>query len=227
MRCLPSSRGIPNLFCNLNLVFSANRGRPQDYSSLHKMKAVTHRHSYVTITYYHTITMSLCSHNAAWGVQMSSGPRFPLQLSCIDHHCFLRRIGLQHKIRQDGWGWAKMSNPSYANCVMRLGWLIIRYTCHVVQPSENHHTSLEYFRIGAELKPRSQSRQGQTREVATTLQQTNPKWHVHWISVELKPQSHPTSAQATPPYVEHREGSKELLVSDASDASCSVRGSRL
>ena len=42
MRCLPRSRGVPTSFCNLIVMFLANRGTPQYYSPFNQIKAVPH-----------------------------------------------------------------------------------------------------------------------------------------------------------------------------------------
>ena len=42
IKCLPRIRGVPTSFYKLNMMFSTNQGTPQDYSSLHQIKAVAH-----------------------------------------------------------------------------------------------------------------------------------------------------------------------------------------
>ena len=47
IKCLPRIRGVPTSFYKLNMMFSTNQGTPQDYSSLHQIKAVAHIHMYL------------------------------------------------------------------------------------------------------------------------------------------------------------------------------------
>ena len=42
MKWTPPSWGVSTLFCSLNTVFSTNRSKPQDYSSLYQIEAVTY-----------------------------------------------------------------------------------------------------------------------------------------------------------------------------------------
>ena len=42
IKCLRRIRGVPTSFYKLNMMFSTNQGTPQDYSSLHQIKAVAH-----------------------------------------------------------------------------------------------------------------------------------------------------------------------------------------
>ena len=57
IKYLPRIRGVPTSFYKLNMMFSTNQGTPQDYSSLHQIKAIAHMHILVFYVYKHiTVT---------------------------------------------------------------------------------------------------------------------------------------------------------------------------
>ena len=55
IKCLPRIRGVPTSFYKLNMMFSTNQGTPQDYSSLHQIKAVAHILIYIPRLYPYPI----------------------------------------------------------------------------------------------------------------------------------------------------------------------------